>query len=481
MKTILSRMALALALALSFWPQQTGHAAQGSACMPTTGTVSGLAFAQAVNSGLAAVISSNSGAGAPATDCTGVAIKGQWWLDTSASPNILKFYDGSAWLAVGSVDLASHVWAPPIGGGTATLASAATVDLGAAAASAITVSGTTTITSFGASAVAGTAKFLSFSGALTLTHNATSLILPSGANIATSAGDQAIAIHLGSGNWSLWSYTRASGLPVANQAVPVGTVLDYAGFNLPDDNYAFAAGQCLVRTAHPLLAPALGKTQSGTRVSGNATFTSLADTTMFGAGMQVEGTGIVAGSTILSLTSSTITLSQQALSSGTSDVVVYPGTPCTNAATEIRVPDLRGRVAAGRDNMDGTTAGRITSATGAAGTALGAVTGGETGTLSIAQLPAVTPAGSVSVSGSISINDPTHAHGIPVGGSILVATSPQNATVPLSGNTNTAQASTGITASWSGSASFTGTPFGSGSAHSRMQPTSIMNKIMRVK
>jgi len=488
MRTILARMALALALALalSLGPQPPARADQGSACMPTTGTVSGLAFAQAVNLGFAAVISSNSGATVPATGCAGVAVKGQWWLDTSASPNVLKHYDGTAWLAVGSVDLTNHVWAPPIGGGAATMASAATVDLGASAASAITISGTTTITSLGSSAVIGTAKFIRFSGALTLTHNATSLILPSGADIATASGDQAIAINLGGGNWSIWSYSRTTGLPVANQAVPVGTVLDYAGFNVPDSNYEFAAGQCLTRSNVPLLAPALGKVQSATRVSGNATITGLSDTTMFGAGMQVEGTGIFPGSTVLTLTSSTITLSQQAVSSGSSDVTVYPATPCSNPSTEIRVPDLRGRIAAGRDNMGGTAAGRITTATGVAGTALGASTGAETGTLTIAQLPTVTPTGSVStsVSGSVTIIDPGHAHGVNASGSnTAVNSSPQNSTSPLASNNNTSTSLTGITAIFSGSASssFSGTPFGSNQAHSRMQPTAIVNKIMRVK
>lgn len=484
MRTILSRMALALALALSLLAPPA-RADQGSGCMPTTGTVSGLAFAQAVNLGFAAVISSNSGAVAPATSCTGVAVKGQWWLDTSAAPNVLKIYDGTNWLAVGTIDLASHVWAPPVGGGTATLASAATVDLGAAAASAVTISGTTTITSLGTSAPVGTAKFIRFSGALTLTHNATSLILPTGASITTTAGDQAIAIALGGGNWSIWSYSRATGLPVANQAVPVGTVIDYAGFNVPDDTYAFAAGQCLTRSAVPLLAPALGKAQQGSRSSGGTTITGIADTSMFGLGMQVEGTGIQNGTTIAGFTSSTITLSAQALSTGTSDVIVYPASPCSNPDTEIRVPDLRGRVAAGRDNMNGSAAGRLTSASSLTGTVLGAAGGAETGTLSVGQLPTFTPSGvvSTSVSGSITLNDPAHLHGIPINGSVSVSTTTSNVVVPLSGNGNTLQAATGMTASWSGSASsnFTGFPVGSGQAHSRLQPTAIVNKIIRVK
>lgn len=91
-----------------------------------------------------------------------------------------------------------------------TLASASTTDIGSAAGNYVTVSGTTTITALG-TAQAGTERVVRFSGALTLTHNATSLILPSGANIITAAGDAATFRSEGSGNWRCVSYMRASG------------------------------------------------------------------------------------------------------------------------------------------------------------------------------------------------------------------------------------------------------------------------------
>lgn len=91
-----------------------------------------------------------------------------------------------------------------------TIASATTTDLGSKAAHYLTVSGTTTITGFG-TVKAGTTKGVTFSGALTLTHNATSLILPGGENITTAAGDTAVFVSEGSGNWRCVSYTKASG------------------------------------------------------------------------------------------------------------------------------------------------------------------------------------------------------------------------------------------------------------------------------
>ena len=91
----------------------------------------------------------------------------------------------------------------------ADVASASTVDLGAVVGRFVNVTGTTTITSFGTVA-AGIWRVVTFTGALTLTHNATSLILPGGLNITTSAGDSVVASSLGSGNWRVVSYTPAS-------------------------------------------------------------------------------------------------------------------------------------------------------------------------------------------------------------------------------------------------------------------------------
>lgn len=80
-----------------------------------------------------------------------------------------------------------------------TVASAATCDIGAVAGSNIVVSGTVTITSFGTKA--NRRRYVRFSGALILTHNGTSLILPGAVNRTTVAGDTAIFQSDASGNW----------------------------------------------------------------------------------------------------------------------------------------------------------------------------------------------------------------------------------------------------------------------------------------
>ena len=95
------------------------------------------------------------------------------------------------------------------------LASATTADLGTVPTHNVNVTGGVTITSFGSTAItAYPIYYLTFAGAATLTYNATSLILPGQANITTAANDSAVAQYLGSGNWQIWSYQRASGATV---------------------------------------------------------------------------------------------------------------------------------------------------------------------------------------------------------------------------------------------------------------------------
>jgi hypothetical protein len=113
-------------------------------------------------------------------------------------------------------------------GVAATIASASTTDLGTAGVSILTVSGTTTITSFGSTATLDNPiYFLTFSGAMTLTYNATSLIIPGKANLTTAANDSATAQYLGSGNWQILSYSPVAG--VAGNTV---------GYNVQTSTYA---------------------------------------------------------------------------------------------------------------------------------------------------------------------------------------------------------------------------------------------------
>lgn len=117
-----------------------------------------------------------------------------------------------------------------------------------------------------------------------------------------------------------------------------------------------------------------------------------------------------------------------------------------DGSTTFNLPDLRGRVAAGRDNMNGAAANRLTAGgAGIAGATLGASGGSETHALTAAQMPA-------------------HAH---------VYSSPSGSSSPNSGidGPTTSAVSTSVGGT-TGSA-------GSGAAHPNAQPTLVLNFIVK--
>ena len=106
------------------------------------------------------------------------------------------------------------------------IASAATVDIGGLNTTIARITGTTTITSFGTNY--NGPRYVRFAGALTLTHNATTLILPGGANITTAAGDRAILTPVGNpaSGWQVLAYEVAALAPgtASSAATLSGTV-----------------------------------------------------------------------------------------------------------------------------------------------------------------------------------------------------------------------------------------------------------------
>ena len=125
----------------------------------------------------------------------------------------------------------------------ADIASATTTDIGAATGNYVKVTGTTTITGLG-TVQAGTERTVEFTGALTLTHNATSLILEGAANITTAAGDTAIFRSLGSGNWKCIRYTRAAYAPTGGQIVStISSAVDTTSAAIPIDDTKPQSGE----------------------------------------------------------------------------------------------------------------------------------------------------------------------------------------------------------------------------------------------
>ena len=165
----------------------------------------------------------------------------------------------------------------------ADVASATTTDLGAVASNFARITGTTTITSLG-TAAAGVWRDVTFDGALTLTHNATTLIIPGGANITTAQNDRMRVRSLGSGNWTVLSYVKASGAPLV--VATAAQTHDGSGFSstLPTVASVLWAAVADVASA---ATTAIGATNSHlVRITGTTTITSFGTIT---AGTRKKG------------------------------------------------------------------------------------------------------------------------------------------------------------------------------------------------
>lgn len=392
--------ALLLSIAIAIAPISPAMASQDASYADTSVQTSGLGLMQIYNLALKAAQSCNSGAVAPNNLQAG-AEAAQCWADTSvAGYTIIRRYDGTSsnWIEVYRLDTTNHILVAAVGGGTIpTLASATTTDLGSVPQPVKNISGTTSITSFGSSAQPGTRHTMIFQGALTITYNAASLILPGAGNITTANGDLAEAIYLGSGNWRVVNYTRADGTAVANPALPLGSVV-YGDFAATPTGFAIGDGSALLRTSFPAYLAAVTKAVTATRTSGNATLTSVGDTSKMGVGMPVEGAGIAVGCTIASLvdnTSITLNSGTCVTANGATTITVFlTGYGTGGDSTTVGLKDCQGRALVGRDP----SAARVTTAGSSInGKALNASGGAQNVTMAQSALPNAT----LSVTGTV--------------------------------------------------------------------------------
>lgn len=191
----------------------------------------GATFRADVNSAFQAIASNNGGSTAPATTYANM-----FWFDTAN--DILKIRDeaNANWVNVAS--LVGTTWIPYSNGSVlGTLANQNATAIGvnlamnaksvafattsvtsgtpdfATAGNVVTLTSTATANTLG-TVQAGFIGVIHYGVAITLTHNGTSRILPTGANVVTVSGDVEIVLSLGSGNWRTIAYMRADGTAV---------------------------------------------------------------------------------------------------------------------------------------------------------------------------------------------------------------------------------------------------------------------------
>jgi microcystin-dependent protein len=344
---------------------------------------------------------------------------------------------------------------------TADVASASTCNIGGAASSQVRITGTTTITAFD-NVAAGIVREGYFQGALTLTHNASALILPGSANITTAANDTFRALSLGSGNWIVLAYHKADGTAVVSAGggggPAVGSVVPFAGLAAPS-GYLFCYGQNVSRTTYATLFAALRSSASVTLtiaspcvVTWNSHGLKAGDPVVFRTTGALP-TGITAGTTYYviatSLTSNTFRFSATRGGSAVNTSGSQSGThTCVNApfgdgdgSTTFGIPDMRGRVPVGRDDMGGTSANRLT-----APSTTGSIDGDILGN-----------AGGEEAHQSTVTETAAHAHSVAVVAGFGSSVSGSNSGIQLTGNTGNA---------------------GGDGSHNNVQPSIVLNYII---
>lgn len=203
---------------------------------------------------------------------------GGLWIDDSATPWLLKVKKASGSLTLGRID-ATNDRVIFEGVKAANIASASSIDIGAATGDLVHITGTTTITALGTVA-AGVERTLVFDGALTFTHNGTSLILPGAANIVTAAGDVAVMRSEGSGNWRCVGYQRASGkatLAITSTDLPAATESAQGAVELSTDAEALAMTDTQRAVTPANLAAATGLVLLGTVTATSGTSQAITD------------------------------------------------------------------------------------------------------------------------------------------------------------------------------------------------------------
>lgn len=167
----------------------------------------------------------------------------------------------------------------------------------------------------------------------------------------------------------------------------IGEEKMWPGISLPSvegETFMWENGAAISRTTYKTLFERLAISTTGNRTSGSKVLKSIPSTTGMKVGMPVSGTGVKAATTIETVNSSTeITLSQAASSTGSGGAFVVAPHGVGNGSTTFNLPDARGRVATAPDDMGGIDAGRISTEP----QELGGSGGEERHTLSEAEMP----------------------------------------------------------------------------------------------
>ena len=340
----------------------------------------------------------------------------------------------------------------------------------------ITLSGTThTLTTSDGSVSDGMSKVLvlggSPSGENTITispndadklyfvQNGTSQIATftqgSGANVSVAAGKQAIIFADGAGSGA--AVTEIKPIP-ADGSIVTATLADDAvtAAKIADDAVGAAAVADNSIGASAINISGNGTSGQAVVSDGDGSFSYESNIVPSGALMPYAGTSAPTG----------FLLCDGSAVSRTTYATLFSAISTTygsgDGSSTFNLPDLRGRVVAGQDDMGGASANRLTDQTGGLnGDTLGDTGGSETHTLTTAQLASHTH----------TFSD-TDSHTVSFPRTLIPGAAANSVNVDGSGQRHDGGT---LTVSISGTTSSTG----SGSAHNNVQPTIILNYIIK--
>jgi len=342
----------------------------------------------------------------------------------------------------------------------------------------ITLSGTThTLTTSDGSVSDGMSKVLvlggSPSGTNTITispndadkvyfvQNGTSQIATftqgSGANVSVAAGKQAIIFADGAGSGAAVTEIKPT---AADASVITATLADDAVTNAKIADDAVNADSVVDNSIGAAAINIDGNGTSGQAVvsDGDGSFSYQSNIVPSGALMPYAGASAPTGFLLCdgsAVSRSTYATLFAALDNGN----IYGA---GDGSSTFNLPDLRGRVVAGQDDMGGSSADNLTNQSGGLnGDTLGATGGSETQALTEANLAAHTH----------TFSD-TDAHTVSIPRAFIFGAANNSVNVDGSGVRSD---SGSITVSISGTTSSTG----SGSAHNNVQPTIVLNYIIK--
>lgn len=274
----------------------------------------------------------------------------------------------------------------------------------------------------------------------------------------------------------------AAKLPAALAAafVPIGAEVDFAGLIAPA-GWLLCSGMPVSRVTYAALLDVIAPTGTGTKTNGSNVLTAVT-APFIGLGFVgaiIEGANIPLGTTVVSYTADTITMSTPAVGTSTGDFRVFPWGQ-GDGSTTFHLPDARDRVAVGRGTMGGASIGRIDQAL-MQSDHVGRVGGVSKHALSAAEMPVHTHVASTSANGG-------HAHfmfGVDtsltnVGAGTFTASIGDGAgdgNYNMRGTVNTPTVgNTSVVASHTHAVTVNNA--GSGATHTNLQPSRTVNRII---